>query len=451
MSRSRSSLRVKPVLLLLPLLLGLLGIRPASVQAQAGGAAHRIYLPWTLQSHSRIGAEALALAGDRAYLGFGPHLVTYDISRPGQARRIDSSPLVEGRIVHIAVGSDRLFTLSRPDDVEGSGALPDQIPWSILTAFDIADPNRPQIMSGLSWREPNLYASDLSASGRFAYLPMVDSSDSRSVLNPSCCDGSGILHIDATTANLRSAWIEESRGSFFFQTLAFDNRLYAYAYSLYNQSVPLLDTDIDEGVMSFDVNTPASPRYVGAAGLSSAASIRINTSMSLFGKGDHLYQFFGDESDRTPILLPLTLDAQGMPELPRIANPSDPRWVDHLPRFAGLGLDSFHLNHGALNDKGHLFVLHGARDARIISIDVDIPLDAVAVGSFRLSDHGISLGQGGERFVEGTLIGDTGSTLVADPGSDRLFLASGQHGALVEIDSSDPSHLTITGIYPASD
>ncbi len=439
----RRSRRAPSVLLLLSLLLAPLDTLSEPAAAQGGDAAHRIYLPWTLQSQSLIGAEALALAGDRAYLGYGPHLITYDISRPGQARRLESRPSVEGRIVHIAVGSDRLFSLSRPDFHAG---MPwKQAPWSILSIFDLSDPDAPQQLDQLQWLDPNLYALDLAAKGRVAYLSMTSPEESRRTFGPPFGDV-GILVVDASTPSAEPRWLSSSLGSLYYRLLVLDGRLHAHAQL--SQSLPGLIPGLSSrgpGIVSFDLTNAAEPRHVGS--LSLAPWPDLVGSFSMTGTDQSLYQIYHlDGPGYAAALLRTDVDSSGHPSLGGSIDGQFPARLPKLePALDLLDRSIFHI----VSQRESLYALNGII-GRIFIIDLDGSVIPQDVSSLDLASSGIDLGQRGAELWRTTSLGDTGSTLVADPSSDRLFLASGQHGALVEIDASDPSHLTVTGIYPAA-
>ncbi len=367
--------------------------------------------------------EAIAIAGKLLYLGVGAYVETYDISVPGQARRLGSSTPVQGRIVRLALGSDRLFALSRPAFDWAEPPRSDEIPpWTLLSVFDISVTASPILLGettpilGRTERgfRMNLYATDLAAHGRTVYMTVFE----RSSMQADWGSFPGLAIIDATSVPLRYSVAPDLVGRG-FRPLVHDGRLYIKGDLPADRAAEL---GFNQGVMGFDLSAPLAPRWLGAAG-----NIRLDNSVAVFnlvGQGKHLYHVHD-----AGYLLPIEIQEDGQPELM-----GDWR-EDEAAMSLQLGLELSGVKRSAAAPGRLYLLLPRMGDTPIASIDIRDPMHPVRLPWFGIG--GLNL-QWGEAPMEARdMKPDLGSDLAATT-DGRLFLASGHDGVLVELDVRNP-------------
>lgn len=370
--------------------------------------------------------EAIAIAGNLLYLGVGSSVETYDISVPGQARRLASSAPVEGRIVRLALGSDRLFALSRPAFDWAEPPPSDEIPpWTLLSVFDISDPASPSLLGETTpivgrteqGLRVNLYATDLAAHGRTVYLPVFERPDAWSELWQSFV---GVAIVDATSVALRYSVAPDLVGRG-FRPLVHDGRLYIKGDLPSDRAA---ERGFNQGVMGFDLSDPLAPRWLGAAG-----NIRLDNSVAVFnlvGQGKHLYHVYD-----AGYLLPIEIQEDGQAELM-----GDWR-EDEAAMSLQLGLELSGVKRSAAAPGRLYLLLPQMGDTPIASIDIRDPMHPERLPWFGIG--GLNLRWGEAAMVDRDMKPDLGSDLAATT-DGRLFLASGYDGVLVELDVRDPEN-----------
>lgn len=361
--------------------------------------------------------EAIAIAGHLLYLGVGSKVETFDISVPGQARPLGSSALVEGRIVRLALGSDRLFALSRPL-IDWTAPLPPRLempPWTLLSVFDITDPTSPRLLGettpivGMSENgtRVNLFATDLAAHERTVYLTVVDRQSEWFA---------GIVIIDAQAVPVRYA-IHKDLVDSGHRLLVLNGRLYIKGML---PPARVTEDRFFAGVMGFDLTQPLEPRWLGVAGHQSVDNDALK--FGLVGHGQLLFHMTDNG-----LLLPIEILEDGRPLLLG-------EWLNHQPPLSlKLKRDLNGLIRTAAAPS-RLYLLQPRQgDTPIASIDVSDPLHPKLLPSFGV---GLDLQAGEKEMSERGMAPDLGSDLAAtDDG--RLFLASGNDGVLVELDVRD--------------
>ena len=408
--------------------------RPAYLPLVVGPATQPADPPWPLTLGRDV--DALAIAGDRLYVGVGRSVVTYDISVPGAARRLSQSAYLGGRVARLAVGGDRLFAVVRPDDFHptmdpGQEGSP---PWTTLAVLDLSQPEAPLLTTSIGlWNgSHNHYAWDLAAQDRVAYLAVIDSSHGE----PLCGDRDtrcGLMVID-TSQQPPELTLRDDLSPLVYRLMVHRGALLA---------VGVLPSDVaedhpgfDVGAMSFDLSNPTSPGLLSAPG-----HLDLRQSLGAFnlsGSGDHVYRVIHENA-----LLTASMTDGGTLSL-LLPDVSNPRFVfDLLPRLALRQ----HVNVQrtvAEADRLHLLLLEDP--LRIFSVDVADPLHPISYGEFQLT--GINFSQRPARWGTG-LFDDTWGDLVATQDA-RLFVAGGDSGLLVEVEVSRTGALKELSRYAAA-
>lgn len=380
--------------------------------------------------------EAIAIAGNLLYLGVGAYVETYDISVPGRARRLGSSTPVEGRIVRLALGTDRLFALSRPAiDWKAPPPPPEATPpLTLLSVFDIGDSASPRLLgetTPILGRESlgqrmSLYATDLAALGRTVYLTVFE----RSFIEADWeFFPAGIAIVDASSVPLRYSVGPGLKGRG-FRLLVHGGRLYVKGDLPADRAAVL---GFNQGVMGYDLADPLAPRWLGAAG--NARLDDAVTRFDLIGQGARLFHVHDSGH-----LLPIEIKQDGRPELMG-------DWgSDEAARSLQLGLELSSVKRSSAAP-GRLYLLIPSRgDTPVAGIDVRDPLHPIPLPSFGIG--GLHLKWGESAMEERDMEPDLGSDLAAtDDG--RLFLASGEDGVLVELDVADSENQHELARYPA--
>lgn len=367
--------------------------------------------------------EAIAIAGDLLYLGTGASIETYDISIPGHAIRLGNSAPVEGRIVRLALGSDRLFALSRPAFDWAEPPPPDEIPpWTLLSVFDISDAALPRLMGETTpilrqtdpGRRVNLYATDLAAHGRTVYMTVFERHFRGEFEAPSW---GGVAIIDATSVPLRFS-VDPNLVGRGFRPFVHEGRLYIKGDLPADRAAEL---GFNQGVMGFDLSDPLAPRWLGAAG-----NMRLDDSVAVFnlvGQGKHLYHVHD-----AGYLLPIEIQEDGRPELM-----GDWRG-DEAAMSLQLGLELWGVKRSAAAPGRLYLLLPRMGETPIASIDIRDPMHPERLPWFGIG--GLNLQWGEAAMEDRDMKPDLGSDLAVSA-DGRLFLSSGYDGVLVELDVRD--------------
>ncbi len=418
---------------------------------------------------------AMAVRGDRAYLGAGPYVVTYDISRPGAARRIGESLPAPGRLVHLRLGSDRLFAISRPDAAGPRQSLgnrndPFWRPHTVLNIYDLDNRERPQLLESLDFvglldslnlvdrqEGPHFvksfgclkeyYALDLAAYDQRAFISLV----------PSCVDSDawrersrpiGISLIpDDGVVLIADAAQEPAQITRLAAIEGFQQRLTVIGDRLIGSAH--FDTRIRSGsewlsqvVLEFDLKNPGTP-LIEATGFESSEAISALSEPSWFltGREDRLFQLYDVDpwDSRRSVLMTRELDAVGKRQILGWNSSDDPGFVDRLPSFETPWGDGHGFWYADVGIHDRLFALN-AQHALLTTFDVGEPLEATLGMTVPLG-IGPDLYSSPQRTTYATWIDDAGSALAASTTDSRLLVAGGERASLIEIDSSDPSQL----------
>lgn len=405
--------------------------RPAYLPLVVGPASPPADPPWPLTLGSDV--DALAISGDRLYVGVGQVVVTYDISVPGAARWLSQSAYLGGRVARLAVGGDRLFAVVRPDDFHPTmdPGQEDSPPWTRLAVLDLSHTEMPLLTASVSlWNKShNLFAGDLAARGRVAYLAVFDS-----VGGDLVCGGDtmcGLMIMDASLP-IPKLTLRDDLSPGVFRLLVRNDTLLAMGY------LPPKDAesrpDFYMGLMTFGLSTSATPRLISAPGQLSLRYRYRPWNLSVMGdrvfhvldQGALLTASLADNGE-LQLLLPLTTDpAHAFELLPRLAL----RQPGRVFRTA------------AQDNRLHLLLLEDP--LRIVSVDVTDPLHPIPFGEHLLAN--INFSQRPTRF--GSMWDDTWGDLVATQDA-RLFVAGGDSGLLVEVDVSRAGALRELARYDA--
>ncbi len=435
------------ILLAVALALSLLRLGPQTGMAQDDPIATGqgpVYLPYLslpapkppaddarrLREVATLGGrpEALVISGKLLYLGVGSAVETYDISVPGQARRLARSGAVEGRIVRLTLGSDRLFALSRPViDWSAPPLDPDDAPpWTLLSVFDLSDPAAPRRLgrtTPITGRTEegariNWFATDLAAHGRVAYLTVFERNRQRMGLDEARL--MGMMIVDSRSDPLHYQLDQDLflRG---FRVIVHGDRLYVRG-DLPERRVQ--EHGFRTGVMGFDLKEPLAPQWLGVAG-----TAWLDNSLTVFdlvGQAEHLFHV-----SETAFLVPIEVLADGRPQLM-----VDWRNVDDLVAL-DLDTDVYLLLRSAAGP-GRIYLLlpsHG--DEPVLSIDVRDPLHPEKLPSIGIGGLDLEIGDAAmnDRYLKPDLGADIAATT-----DGRLFVASGSAHVLVELAVRDPDN-----------
>lgn len=407
--------------------------RPAYLPLVVGPASPPVDPPWPLTLGSDV--DALAINGDRLYVGVGRSVVAYDISVPGAARRLSRSAYLGGRVARLAVGGDRLFAVVRPDDflVVRDPRRAGSPPWTRLAVMDLSQPDAPLLTANVGlWNgSHNHYAWDLAARDRVAYLAVIDSS----VGEPTCGSEDtrcGLMVIDATRQPPELT-LRDDLSPLVYRLMVHRGALLAVGYL--PSKVAEAHPGFDMGAMSFDLSNPAYPRLLSAPG---HLDLRYTQgAFNLSVSGNHVYRVIREEALLTASMTDDGALSLVLPDL------SDPWHVfDLLPRLA-LRPHVDVQRTVAESDRLHLLLLEDP--LRIFSVDVADPLHPLPYGEFPLT--GINVTRRPVRW--GTeIFDDTWGDLVATQDA-RLFVAGGDSGLLVEVDVSRAGALRELARYAA--
>lgn len=389
--------------------------------------------PWPLTLGSDV--DALAINGDRLYVGVGRSVVAYDISVPGAARRLSRSAYVGGRVARLAVGGDRLFAVVRPDDFHPTmdPRRAGSPPWTTLAVMDLSQPDAPLLTANVGlWNEShNLFAGDLAARGRMAYLAVFDS-----FLGDVVCGGDGdtkcgLMIIDASL-EIPKLTLRDDLSPGVYRLLVRKDTLLALGY------LPRKDTesrpDFHMGFMTFGLANAATPRLISAPG---QQSLRYRyRAWNLSVMGDRVFHVLDQDA-----LLTASLADNGELRLllPQTTDPAHA--FDLLPRLA-LRQPGRVYRTATQDNRLHLLLLEDP--LRIVSLDVTDPMHPTPFGELALAN--INFSQRPMRF--GSMWDDTWGDLVATQDA-RLFVAGGDSGLLVEVDVSQAGALRELARYAA--